>query len=694
MRDVTISTNSLVYMEDESTDRPGDKSPHHVTLRELLRTANLLQYESALLQHGADDVEQLRYLENGLFDSLCDIVGLNIKPLHLLRFKKALGRDVSRISLVSKNDIVSRSHLGSLDKTVAQVSLTSFVEQSRSRCVVNSSASSSVTISTTSSGFPIAPAIIPTTSQNLARNSVPSSIVNSFASGGSDSQSSLTMSDLAQNRASTSVSFPEIPSLQTFNLLSHNGSLQASTVEPPSARELSDDESSERTICLPAYLHPKSNTSDFSQLVDSATPIQQNLDPSPISPFIWDQKRADLIRNAAAIYGRKTNSRKSGELTSHEANVNEASAQLCLRDPTLLVRREELFILSRRAVREGGFSYVHGFSRSKHAGTSRSGVENSEEGMSVENGTPKSVRERRKQRLEELERLIGRNKDEQGTKMSALDQAQDVRDFSLAFQLQTEIEALGNVCLTLETEYNQLKRRQKRSDRYFESKAKRPAVENTHQTVNEDVALGTRLIPATHPNEHLLPSSLPSDRLVPLSHHNDHLIPSSHHNDHVIPSSSSADCVIPSCPSTDHLIPSSHRSDHLIPSSHHNNHLIPSSSSTDRVIPSSPSTDHLIPSSHHSDHLIPSSNSSDHLISSQSCKEHLPPSHSESFSESQLSSALMATGRPSVDLQETQLFEENPNAVNSLVSLVTEVTESTNEFVDEFLAVSSANSES
>jgi len=45
--------------------------------------------------------------------------------------------------------------------------------------------------------------------------------------------------------------------------------------------------------------------------------------------------------------------------------VNEAAAQLCLRKPILLMRRDELFPLARQVVRDSGYQYSKGHSRSQ-----------------------------------------------------------------------------------------------------------------------------------------------------------------------------------------------------------------------------------------------------------------------------------------------------------------------------------------
>lgn len=52
-------------------------------------------------------------------------------------------------------------------------------------------------------------------------------------------------------------------------------------------------------------------------------------------------------------------------LISLQVSVNEAAAQLCLRKPILLMRRDELFPLARQVVRDSGYQYSKGHSRSQ-----------------------------------------------------------------------------------------------------------------------------------------------------------------------------------------------------------------------------------------------------------------------------------------------------------------------------------------
>merc|ERR1712029_210647 len=78
-----------------------------------------------------------------------------------------------------------------------------------------------------------------------------------------------------------------------------------------------------------------------------------------------EPRKMEEIRRFSAIYGRFDCKRKPEKpLTLHEVSVNEAAAQLCLRKPILLMRRDELFPLARQVVRDSGYSYSKGHSRS------------------------------------------------------------------------------------------------------------------------------------------------------------------------------------------------------------------------------------------------------------------------------------------------------------------------------------------
>jgi len=78
-----------------------------------------------------------------------------------------------------------------------------------------------------------------------------------------------------------------------------------------------------------------------------------------------DSRKMDEIRKFSAIYGRFDCKRKPEKpLTLHEVSVNEAAAQICRLVPAMLTRRDELFPLARQVVRDSGYQYSKGHSRS------------------------------------------------------------------------------------------------------------------------------------------------------------------------------------------------------------------------------------------------------------------------------------------------------------------------------------------
>ncbi|XP_064140091.1 NGFI-A-binding protein 2 isoform X3 [Loxodonta africana] len=69
-----------------------------------------------------------------------------------------------------------------------------------------------------------------------------------------------------------------------------------------------------------------------------------------------DSQKEEEIRKYSIIYGRFDSKRREGkQLSLHELTINEAAAQFCMRDNTLLLRRVELFSLSRQVARESTY---------------------------------------------------------------------------------------------------------------------------------------------------------------------------------------------------------------------------------------------------------------------------------------------------------------------------------------------------
>ncbi|KAK2086664.1 NGFI-A-binding protein 1 [Saguinus oedipus] len=79
-----------------------------------------------------------------------------------------------------------------------------------------------------------------------------------------------------------------------------------------------------------------------------------------------DPHKEEEIRKYSAIYGRFDSKRKDGKhLALHELTVNEAPAQLCVKDNSLLTRRDELFALVRQISQEVTCKYTYRTTKSK-----------------------------------------------------------------------------------------------------------------------------------------------------------------------------------------------------------------------------------------------------------------------------------------------------------------------------------------
>ena len=413
----------------------------------------------ALLQisiPGADDLKQLRELDEEDFKQLCATISMASKPFHMIRFRKALRKyppntHTRSLGTVTVNNIESRQEISQLPSASIFPLTSAQPLHGLPRQPIRFAVSQPLTV-------PIFPTV--------AHNRSPTVHV-----------------------ASVNVVTPQASYIHPIQhppaLLQLQSPIATSPRQPPMSNKngaTSQKEAPEKLkkLFLPPYLKPGSDCRSFDDLIDDLTPVQKELGPCPFSPNVWDPKRAELIRKYSTIYGQNVNKRKHGALTSHEENVNEAANQLCLRDPTLLVRREELLVLARRAVKEGGYVFIHGHSRTKDGENSllqkrpRSSSDYFDDDVSQPLAkrsiqTPK-LRERRLERITELDLLITENKAEQSVKLATLEKAQQTDDFSAAYHIQFEMESLGNTLHQLQKEYSALKKKQRRSERYFESK--------------------------------------------------------------------------------------------------------------------------------------------------------------------------------------------------------------------------------
>ncbi|XP_032814964.2 NGFI-A-binding protein 2-like isoform X2 [Petromyzon marinus] len=204
-----------------------------------------------------------------------------------------------------------------------------------------------------------------------------------------------------------------------------------------------------------------------------------------------DERREDEIRKFSAIYGRFDSRRKDGkQLTQHELSVNEAACQLCLLDMSLLTRRDELFPLARQVVRESGYKYSQRYSSRVRpvegpvckrprieAGVIPASCQETSTSRTLQAQITKLKRQDRMVEVQEALRAIPLKQD--GLKQR-MHEAQDKQDLSSAHSFQAELEQVTMEQLSLIQEQTDLIKKQRRSDRYFQAKAR------SHGTASDD----------------------------------------------------------------------------------------------------------------------------------------------------------------------------------------------------------------
>ncbi|XP_063286221.1 NGFI-A-binding protein 1 [Pelobates fuscus] len=306
-------------------------------LYRILQRANLLSYFDAFIQQGGDDVQQLCEAGEEEFLEIMALVGMASKPLHVRRLQKALRDWVTNPSLFNQP-------LTSLP--VSSIPIYKLPESSPSSLLGMNSSSYERNSNTKEPHVKI-PKCAATT------------CVQSVGPGKSDGNSPLQSSSEGRHWQSHHTTESE-HSLSPADLGSP-ASPRDTTETLDAAAALSVAECVERMI--PSL--PKSDSNEVKEL------LKTNKKMGKMIGHIFemsdeDPRKEEEIRKYSAIYGRFDSKRKDGKhLTLHELTVNEAAAQLCMKDIALLTRRDELFTLARQISREVTYKYTYRTSKSK-----------------------------------------------------------------------------------------------------------------------------------------------------------------------------------------------------------------------------------------------------------------------------------------------------------------------------------------
>uniref|UniRef100_A0A8C3JMC0 NGFI-A binding protein 2 n=1 Tax=Calidris pygmaea TaxID=425635 RepID=A0A8C3JMC0_9CHAR len=292
-------------------------------LYRVLQRANLLGYYETFIQQGGDDVQQLCEAGEEEFLEIMALVGMATKPLHVRRLQKALREWASNPGLFSQP--VSAV-------PVSSIPLFKLSEAGGRKALSNGHASPGEAAGKGGSGAGTPPARSPTEpGEKLSPSAAPPWPGRSTpeSEGGGD----------------------EEPGGPPFSPGGSGGEQPAGaeTLEPELARTVA--ESVERLL----QSCPRGGEAELRALMK----LNKKLAKAVGHIFQLedgDRHKEEEIRRHSAIYGRGEARRREGkQLTLHELIINEAAAQFCLRDNSLLLRRVELFSLSRQVARESTY---------------------------------------------------------------------------------------------------------------------------------------------------------------------------------------------------------------------------------------------------------------------------------------------------------------------------------------------------
>ncbi|ELK15299.1 NGFI-A-binding protein 2 isoform X2 [Pteropus alecto] len=312
-------------------------------LYRVLQRANLLSYYETFIQQGGDDVQQLCEAGEEEFLEIMALVGMATKPLHVRRLQKALREWATNPGLFSQPVPavpVSSIPLFKISETAG----------TRKGSMSNGHGSPGEKAGSARSFSPKSPLELGEKLSPLpggpgagdARiwpgRSTPESDV---GAGGEEEAGSPPFSPPAGGGV------PEGNGAGSLTATGAGGSPER--LEPEMVRMVV--ESVERIF----RSFPRGDAGEVTSLLK----LNKKLARSVGHIFEMDDndsQKEEEIRKYSIIYGRFDSKRREGkQLSLHELTINEAAAQFCMRDNTLLLRRVELFSLSRQVARESTY---------------------------------------------------------------------------------------------------------------------------------------------------------------------------------------------------------------------------------------------------------------------------------------------------------------------------------------------------
>ncbi|XP_069826493.1 NGFI-A-binding protein 2 isoform X2 [Dendropsophus ebraccatus] len=304
----------------ETTSLP--RTLGELQLYRVLQRANLLGYYDTFIQQGGDDVQQLCEAGEEEFLEIMSLVGMATKPLHVRRLQKALRDWATNPGLFNQPPLNSVP----LSASIPLFKISETMGRVTRPC--NGHIGNIETLSKGISGF-----VLPEQQDHLGKRS-PSQL---------------------DNRPWTVQVSPELNEGDDEDV---DDDEDGRGTQYATASERLDPELvhviSESVERLMKGL-PRGDITEARSMLKINKKLGRSLGHIFQIPDGGPRKERE-IRRHSAIYGRSDSKRREGKrLTLHELTINEAAAQCCMRDNTLLLRRVELFSLARQAARESSY---------------------------------------------------------------------------------------------------------------------------------------------------------------------------------------------------------------------------------------------------------------------------------------------------------------------------------------------------
>ncbi|TMS33113.1 hypothetical protein L596_000889 [Steinernema carpocapsae] len=333
-------------------------------LQAVLHRANLPKYYDVFIEQGGDDIDQFIQCDEKEFLEIMRLVGMTSKPLHVRRFQNTL-RELSTDREAFFR--LARQQIG-------PPPISAFPSCSTATSTGNDPSSALHLLSA------LLPATIsgsPSFGNSLSHaNTTPSIAVSSTIGATANVQTGeflMSMIGLQQQPTGPTQTISSVLASQSLSGASpasegYDGYPLSADLDTNGqyAQDMSalsnEDIAKLRAFCAETINHVPAYQ---LKLVQNKKKISQELlDVIKMPPT--QPERITLVRKYSAIYGRFDTKRKPDKpLTHHEMLVNEACAQLCLLQPALLTRRDDLFTLARKVVREADFPHVKSLPRKR-----------------------------------------------------------------------------------------------------------------------------------------------------------------------------------------------------------------------------------------------------------------------------------------------------------------------------------------